>query len=189
MIPSDAEIQALHERYAPSRAAFEKVFTHCRIVCRIAGELAAGKGLDVELVRAGSLLHDIGVYRLGAGENYIRHGLLGHELLREAGLPEQLRRFCSCHTGVGLTAEDIGRQALPLPPGDYLPATPEEELVMYADKFHSKKTPPVFNSVAAYTETVSRFGPGKAARFAELVARYGEPGLAALSREFGHPVR
>jgi uncharacterized protein len=148
--------------------------------------------VDAGLVRAGCLLHDIGVYGLYGRDgvldhaNYIRHGLLGHELLRAEGFPDYLCRFCSCHTGVGLTRADILDQGLPLPPGDYVAETGEEELVMYADKFHSKKSPPVFVSAAAYTVSVARFGPDKADRFAALVATYGEPDLTSLAGEYGH---
>ncbi|WIM92566.1 HD domain-containing protein [Actinoplanes oblitus] len=195
-IPTDEEIRSLHERAAPTPEAFASVYTHCRIVCRIAEQLLdrLGLGLDRELVRAGCLLHDIGVYRLYDRDgvldypNYIRHGLLGHELLAAEGFPEELCRFCSCHTGVGVTRADVLDQGLPLPPADYVPATGEETLVMYADKFHSKKNPPVFVSAAAYTATVSRFGPDKAARFTELVATYGEPDLAPLAAEYRHTI-
>lgn len=195
-IPTDEQIRALHERYAPSQEAFDLVHTHCVIVCAVAEQLLDehGHGLDADLVRAGCLLHDIGVYRLydTAGQLdhrfYIRHGVLGYELLREAGLPEVLCRFCAHHTGVGLTRDDVQRQGLPLPPADYLADTAEERLVMYADKFHSKTDPPVFVSAAAYTVAVGRFGADKAATFAAMVAQYGEPDLAALSNRFGHPL-
>jgi uncharacterized protein len=191
-IPSDREIRALHERFAPNRAAFDLVHTHCEIVCRIAEQLLArgDHGADAGLVRAGCLVHDIGVYRLAAeGDDYIRHGVLGHELLREAGLPEAFCRFSSCHTGVGISREDIVRQKLPLPPADFLARTEEERLVMYADKFHSKTTPPVFVSAAAYAAKVARFGRDKVERFAAMVERYGEPDLHGLAAEYGHPVR
>jgi uncharacterized protein len=177
-IPTAKEIRDLHAQYAPSREAFELVHSHCQIVCELAEQLIARNNLvvDVDLVRAGSLLHDIGVYRLD-GTGYIRHGVLGHELLQELGFPEVLCRFCSHHTGVGLSRDDVVRQNLPIPPGDYLAETAEEELVMYADKFHSKTTPPKFVTAAAYQTSALRFGADKAARFAELVARYGEPVL------------
>jgi uncharacterized protein len=185
-IPSDGEIRALHERFAPTPEAFELVFTHCRIVCRIAEQLSSGMTEPrLALVRAGCLLHDIGVYRLD-GANYIQHGVLGSELLRELGLPEALCRFCSCHTGVGITRADISRQGLPLPPDDYVAETDEEQLVMYADKFHSKTTPPTFVSAASYLRAVTRFGPDKAAAFAAMVERYGEPDLRSLAAEYGH---
>jgi uncharacterized protein len=183
-IPGDDEIRALHERFAPTREAFDAVYTHCVIVCRIAESLAGEE--DLALVRAGALLHDLGVYRVD-GE-YIRHGLLGHGMLRDLGFPETLCRFCSCHTGVGITAGDVRRQNLPIPVGDYVAETAEERLVMYADKFHSKKSPPVFLTAAAYLTSVRRFGEDKADAFTVMVRDYGEPELSILSTEYGHSI-
>ncbi|GAA0951451.1 HD domain-containing protein [Kribbella koreensis] len=179
-LPTDSEIRDLHAQYAPTRAAFELVHTHCQIVCDLAEQVLKANRLSVDgdLIRAGALLHDIGVYRL-EGSAYIRHGVLGYELLRSLDFPETLSRFCSHHTGVGLTREDIADQNLPIPPGDYLADTVEEELVMYADKFHSKTNPPTFVTAAAYQSSVRRFGAAKSARFTDLVARYGEPDLPA----------
>ncbi|WP_433303197.1 HD domain-containing protein [Actinoplanes sp. CA-030573] len=187
-IPADDEIWALHERFAPTAEALELVRTHCEIVAGIAAQLI-GPGLDAALVRAGCLLHDIGVYRLGRGDAYIRHGILGHELLRDLGYPEELCRFCSCHTGVGITRADIERQRLPLPPADYVPRTGEERLVMYADKFHSKTTPPAFLTAATYRAEVGRFGADKAAAFAAMTEEYGEPDLTAPAAVSGHIIR
>jgi uncharacterized protein len=130
------------------------------------------------------------VYRLydAAGRldyaRYIQHGVLGHQLLAEEGLPGELCRFASHHTGVGLTRQDVARQGLPLPPGDYLADTPEEAMVMYADKFHSKSVPPKFLTSGAYAASLLRFGPDKVAVFAALRAALGEPDVAALAREY-----
>ncbi|MFG1673513.1 HD domain-containing protein [Micromonospora sp. NPDC049282] len=195
-VPTDERIRSLHERFAPTEEAFRLVWTHCRIVCEMAEGLLDrhGAGLDRALVRAGSLLHDIGVYRLYGNdgrcdeENYVRHGVLGHALLRDVGLAESLGRFCSRHTGVGITRADVLRQRLPLPVADYTATTGEEQLVMYADKFHSKTTPPTFVSAASYTAAVGRFGADKVARFTALVERFGEPDLTALARRHGHPI-
>jgi uncharacterized protein len=194
-VPTDEQIRALHERYAPTEEAFELVYTHCQIVCAVAEQLLARhSGLNVALVRAGSLLHDIGVYRLygAAGQldhdSYVRHGVLGQALLRGLGFPEVISRFCAHHTGVGLTREDVLRQCLPLPVGDYTADTAEEQLVMYADKFHSKTTPPAFVSTTSYASGVRRFGADKVARFAALVDQFGEPELLSLSRCFGQPL-
>jgi uncharacterized protein len=184
------EIRALHERYAPTPEAFEAVYSHCEIVWRIAEELLNGlneTAIDGNLVRAGSLLHDIGVYRLYDTDgnldhqNYVRHGLLGHEILAAEGLPETLCRFCSCHTGVGLTKHDVLCQQLPLPPADYLAVSEEEMLVMYADKFHSKTTPPKFLTANAYAAYVRRFGNGKVEAFTLLRETFGEPDVSALA--------
>ncbi|MFI1800892.1 HD domain-containing protein [Streptomyces sp. NPDC020379] len=187
-LPTPQEIRALHEKYAPGQEALDVVYTHCEIVSRIAEQLLArdGQGLDADLVRAGALLHDIGVYRLfdDAGRldhgNYIRHGVLGHEILRGEGFPERLCRFCSCHTGVGLTRHDIREQGLPLPVADYLAESAEEQLVMYADKFHTKSTPPKFLDADAYASHVRKFGEDKVTAFQALRARFGEPDLAAV---------
>ncbi|MEV5689626.1 HD domain-containing protein [Micromonospora globbae] len=195
-IPTDEQIRALHERYAPTEEAFDLVYTHCRIVCAVAEHLLDRRHapVDVDLVRAGCLLHDIGVYRLygTAGEldhdNYVRHGVLGHALLRDLGLPEVVARFCSHHTGVGITRADVRRQRLPLPVGDYTADTVEERLVMYADKFHSKTTPPTFVTAASYAAAVRRFGEDKVTRFAELVETFGEPDLDLLSRRYRQPL-
>ena len=195
-LPTDQEILALHEKHAPSAEALESVYEHCVIVCGIAGQLHArsGHGGDIGLVRAGCLLHDVGVYRLydDAGQldhrNYIRHGVLGYELLREEGLPEVICRFASHHTGMGLSRNDILRQELPLPPGDYLAETPEEALVMYADKFHSKTTPPKLLTAGAYAAYVRRFGADKAAAFASMRTTFGEPDLAPFIAAYGQQV-
>ncbi|MFI5843279.1 HD domain-containing protein [Catenuloplanes sp. NPDC051500] len=197
IIPSDSEIRGLHERHAPSAEAFETVWTHCEIVCAIAEQLMDGlkdHDLDRPLVRAGCLLHDIGVYRLYGvdgrldGRNYVTHGLRGEELLREEGLPDALCRICAHHTGVGISREDVLAQGLPLPPADYLATTPEERLVMYADKFHSKKTPPVFNTAESFAASILRFGADKPGRFDALRGEFGEPDLTPLALRYRHAV-
>ena len=195
-VPDDAAILALHERHAPTPEALDQVYTHCLIVCDIAGQLHARSGVDADLglVRAGALLHDVGVYRLydAAGRidhaRYIWHGLLGHELLREEGLPEALCRFASHHTGVGITREDVLRQELPLPPADYVAQTSEETLVMYADKFHTKTAPSAFLTAAGYAVIVSRFGADKVEAFEAMRATFGDPDLAPLADAYGHRI-
>ena len=194
-VPADGEIRALHEKYAPTREAFELVHTHCEIVCAIAEGLLDGAGLDVDLVRAGCLLHDIGVYRLydAAGEldhaRYVRHGVLGHELLAAEGFADALCRFCSCHTGVGISRDEVRRQNLPIPSGDYLAESGEERLVMYADKFHSKTRPPTFVTADSYAADVRRFGEDKVATFTSMREEFGEPDLTALIDTYGHALR
>jgi uncharacterized protein len=195
-LPTDEEILALHERHAPTPDAFDLVYTHCQIVCAIAEQLHARSGADADigLVRAGSLLHDIGVYRLydDAGRldhaNYIRHGVLGHELLLEEGFAGTICRFASCHTGMGLSREDVIRQGLPLVPADYRAESREERLLMYADKFHSKTTPPVFLTAGAYAADLRRFGQEKVDMFTAMTGMFGEPDLTSFSDAYGHQV-
>jgi uncharacterized protein len=195
-IPADKEIRALHEKHAPSPEAFALVYTHCEIVCDIAGQLlsCSAPSVNAELVRAGSLLHDIGVYRLYDADGqldhsrYVQHGLLGHELLSAEGFPEIIARFCSRHTGVGLSREDVRNQGLPLPVADYLAESDEELLVMYADKFHSKVEPPVFVTASSYVISIRRFGEGKEAAFRAMRERFGNPDLAPLIAKYGHAI-
>ncbi|MGC4870067.1 HD domain-containing protein [Micromonospora sp. DT53] len=195
-LPTDEQIRALHERFAPTADAFDLVYTHCQIIWAVAEQLLGEYPvpLDADLVRVGSLLHDIGVYRLydAAGQldhgKYVRHGILGHTMLRELGFPEVVSRFCSHHTGVGLTREDVLQQGLPLPARDYTADTGEEQLVMYADKFHSKTTPPTFLTANSYAASVRRFGDDKVDRFAAMIKRFGEPDLPSLSRRYQHPL-
>jgi uncharacterized protein len=195
-IPSDEEILALHSRHAPTKEALGLVYAHCQAVCAIAEQLIsrptpAVDGIDADLVRAGCLLHDIGVYRLydeaGVldGASYIRHGVLGHDLLMEEGIPERICRFASHHTGVGITRQDVLSQDLPLPEGDYMAETTEEAIVMYADKFHTKSSPARFIAPEDYAASLRRFGEDKVVAFESMRARFGDPDLIAL--EGGRP--
>ena len=195
-LPTFDEINMLHKKYAPSSEAFESVWKHCQIVGRISLQVADNYyPTNRELLEAGALLHDIGVYRLYKNgvideAHYITHGLLGYELLKEEGLDEALCRFALLHTGVGITKEDIGKQNLPLPLRDYLAETNEEKIVMYTDKFHSKTNPPTFNSATWYTEYLrSKFGEDKAQQFQLFIEEFGEPDLEPLVSSFGHAIR
>ena len=191
------EIVALHKKHAPSPAAFDLVFTHCQIVWELAEQLihASTLAVNADLVKAGCLLHDIGVYRLYLPngdidhDNYIAHGTEGYVLLKEEGLDEQLCRFASHHTGVGLTKEEIEKNSLPIPPADYFAATPEEQLVMYADKFHSKTTPPTFLTADAYAHKLAKFGEEKVGRFRQLQKAFGTPNLQPLADTYRFEIR
>lgn len=185
-------VQKLHKKYAPTEAAFKLVFTHCQIVWDLAQQFIASShpNLDVEFVRTACMLHDIGVYLLYLpnGEvdhaNYIKHGVLGHELLAAEGFDQSICRVASCHTGVGISAREIVAEKLPLPVADYNAITTEERLVMYADKFHTKTTPPKFMTANTYAAQLSRFGASKVLRFRELEKEFGLPSLPLLAEKY-----
>lgn len=195
-LPTYEEIVALHKKYAPSAAAFKLVFTHCQIIWELAEQLIEKSNLSVnsELVKVGCLLHDIGVYRLYLpnGEidhkNYIKHGTLGYELLTEEGFSEEICRVASCHTGVGLSKQEIEEDGIPIPAADYYAETPEEKLVMYADKFHSKTTPPKFLTPKAYENKLAEFGEVKVARFKKFQDEIGQPDLTVLAKKYGFEI-
>jgi len=196
-LPTVRIIEALHREYAPNEQVFELVWTHCRIVRDVALQLVETSGIKIDsnLVQVGCLLHDIGVYSLfdeNGFENvkdYITHGVRGEEILKNEGFSEVISRFASHHTGAGITREEIVARNLPLPHQDFIAETPEEELVMYADKFHSKTEPPYFNSHKYYTNYVTRFGEESSASFAALTAKFGKPDLAPFLEMYGHALR
>lgn len=110
----------------------ENVVEHCLAVSEYAYELALaiknkGYEVDVELVRLGGLLHDIGRSRTHG----IEHGVVGAEILRELGFDEKLALIAERHIGAGITKEEAIE--LGLPPKDYLPITLEEKIVAHAD--------------------------------------------------------
>jgi uncharacterized protein len=198
VLPTLDQIEALHKKYAPTERVFDLVFTHCKIVSDIATQMAekSGANVDIELVKVGCLLHDIGVYPLFDKNGieidtskYITHGVLGEEVLQSEDFAEELCRFASHHTGAGITKKQIEENDLPLPANDYLAETPEEELVMYADKFHSKIEPPVFNSYKFYAKYVGRFGVEAERSFAKLAEKFGRPDLRSLMSKYGQGLR
>lgn len=153
--------------------------------------------IDEHLVVIGGLLHDIGTYTVlkhdgtdgeplkFSHKRYILHGLNGYELLLKAGVDESIAEFARNHTGVGLTREAVAEQGLPLPPADYVPVNLEQEVVMYADKFHSKSVPPKFLTVDAYTARAARFGESNRRAWLDLVAKWGVPDVPALAEQYG----
>lgn len=197
-LPTDEEIRALHEKYAPNREAFDIVYNHCQIVLEIADDLLKVKPqpqLNYDLVHAGCLLHDIGVYRL-YGDNgeldfsdgkYIQHGLRGAEVLAAEGMDPALVRIASHHTGLGLTTQEIIADNLPLPHEDLMAETAEERLVMYADKFNSKHQN--FNQFETYRQKAAEYSEEDAARFDNMAAEFGKPqNLEAMAAKYGQPL-
>ncbi len=191
-------IEALHSKYAPCKSVYDLIVTHSNIVYDIALQLVSlgDLHLDMETLRIGVMLHDIGVHPLfdKKGQqrkniNYITHGVVGEEILIREGLPESIWRFASHHTGVGLSKDDIVNQKLPLPVADYMAETAEELLVMYADKFHSKTTPPYFNSFDWYKHDIAKFGSDKVITFQQMANKFGIPDLIPLAAKYGFAIR
>lgn len=139
--------QLIDLHYPPGTPRRVIYLSHCNSVADLALEIAVRKALplDHDEIRSAALLHDIGICLTDApdidchgSEPYLRHGLLGGAMIREAGLPESWARVAERHTGAGITDNDIDSQHLPLPHGSYMPETLLERLVCYADKFYSK---------------------------------------------------
>ena len=129
--------------------------------------------LDTQFLEEAAMLHDIGIRWCNAPsifcegeEPYIRHGLIGGRLLRGEGFARHAR-VCERHTGTGITAGQIARQQLPLPPGNYEPETLEEQLVCYADKFYSKSRPDRVLTVSETAQSLEKFGHEGVEKFLE----------------------
>ena len=119
---------------------------------------------DTDFIREAAMLHDIGIFLCNApkifcfgNEPYIRHGFLGGQILREAGLPRHAR-VAERHTGSGLTIQQIIRQDIPLPKQNWMPETIEEKVICYADKFFSKSRPNQIATPEAIRRQMEYFG-------------------------------
>jgi uncharacterized protein len=120
-----------------------KVVNHCRAVAELALETAEvlkqkGLNVDLELVEAGALLHDIGRSRT----HNVNHAIEGAEIARQAGLPKPVVAIIQRHVGGGITAKEA--KALGWTNDDiYIPVTLEEKVVSYADKLieNGKRVP------------------------------------------------
>ena len=167
--------------YEEGSALLDLLLTHSEMVARKALAVADAARLDIDrdFVYNAAMLHDIGIFRCDAPgiychgvEPYIRHGVIGGELLRQEGL-EAYARVCERHTGSGLTAKEIAETGMPLPHVDFLPETLEEKLICYADKFYSKSgDPKEEKSLERVRHSMSKFGPDSLARFDALHALF-----------------
>ncbi|NOR48896.1 MAG: HDIG domain-containing protein [Methanosarcinaceae archaeon] len=110
----------------------QNVIMHCLAVSSLSVStaqelLASGKNVDVELVRIGSVLHDLGRARTHA----VDHAAVGAEMAEELGLDPRIVQIIKRHIGGGISrteAKDLG-----LPDDDYIPVTIEEKIVAHCD--------------------------------------------------------
>lgn len=84
--------------------------------------------VDIGLVVAGGLLHDLGRART----HDIDHGIIGASMARELGLSDKIVCIIERHIGGGIPAEEAARVGLPAV--DYIPLSLEEKIVAYGDK-------------------------------------------------------
>ena len=176
------DYQAIIDKYYPADDALRRVLLqHSRQVadrCLLIVKKHRDLPVDVQFLEEAAMLHDIGIFRCDAPgihchgtEPYIRHGLLGGELLRQEGYPRHAR-VSERHTGTGLTRKQIESQQLPLPPKDFVPETLEEQIVCYADKFYSKSHPDRVLTVAEAAQSLEKFGYDGVLQFLGWAGRF-----------------
>ncbi len=155
---------------------------HCRQVADKALEIAQRKHLplDRDTIETAAMLHDIGIFLTNAPSidchgdaPYIAHGILGAQLLREAGFSEDICNVAEHHTGAGITAEEVEAQHLPIPVKDYMPETQLERLVCYADKFYSKSGKMQEKPLTAVRASLLKISEATLSRFDELDREFG----------------
>ncbi len=178
---------ALIHRYYPEDNALRRMLLHhSRQVCARALQIVERHpelGANRNLVEAGAMLHDIGIFLTDAPgihchgtAHYILHGSLGAQLLRneakqlkeeqlqaiqlqeELHFYEALARICERHTGTGLTRQTIIERGLPDPQQDLLPETIEEQIICYADKFYSKSHLERERTITQTLQSLEKFG-------------------------------
>ena len=181
-------LSIIQQYYTPGNDDYRVLVLHSRQVADLAVRLGQrlidkGEPVDLEFVEEAAMLHYIGMCRTDAPgihchgtEPYIRHGILGRQMLDAIGLFRH-GRVCERHTGAGITAAEIIEQHLPIdPPRDLLPESVEEKLVCYADKFFSKSRldePP--KTLERVRKSLAKFGEDSVVRFDEMATLFGEP--------------
>jgi uncharacterized protein len=175
---------ALLEKYIPGSVLFEIILEHSMLVADKALKIAGNMGradLDMKFIEEAAMLHDIGVCRTsfhgacGNGlEPYIRHGLIGRDILEKEGLPRHAL-VCERHIGVGLTVEDIRSQGLPLPERDMVPVSAEEKIISFADLFYTKKpgSQGYERKIDEIKTELKKYGDGKLSIFENWIGEFG----------------
>ena len=166
--PEDDDLRRLLLKHS------RQVADRCLLICDRHPELR----LDRDFLEESAMLHDIGIRWCHApsiccngAEPYLRHGLIGAELLRREGW-ERHARVAELHTGTGLTCQQILSQQLPLPQQDFVPEAVEEQVVCYADKFYSKSHPDRELTVPQAAQSLEKFGHEGVVKFLDWAARF-----------------
>ena len=194
---TEKDIRKLHLKYSTGKSAqisFDINWTHSLIVKEIAMQFTKKlkkRGLEVneDMVKIGALIHDIGVYQIWEAESsnmrnipYISHGLIGYNILIKEGYSIKHSRFALTHTGLGITKENIKEQKLQLPLNDYIPITLEEELIAFADRFHTKQ--PSFCTFEEEKRKLEKFDSIKGMKMDLFKKKFGLPNLSPLINKY-----
>ena len=147
MIPSVEEAMAIHAKYGSA----PHIVRHCQAVAMAAkivgdGLRARGRGIDMNAVIAGALLHDVGRSRTQT----VRHGVEGAAILEKEGVDREVVEMVRRHVGAGISVAEAKK--LGLPDFDYTPRTLEERVVCFADKMvDAEKVRPFGEEVRRFT--------------------------------------
>lgn len=167
-------IQIIEKYYLKESPLYRILVDHSQLVAEKALEIARKHpelGADTAFLAQAAMLHDIGIFKTHAPEiactgdqPYIRHGIIGSELMRLEGYPLHAL-VCERHTGTGLSREMIESENLPLPLRDLMPLSIEEQIICFADKFYSKSHPGKEKQADQIRKSLLKYGAETANRF------------------------
>ena len=107
----------------------ESVIQHSIAVAKEAMRIADRVTIDVDrsLILKGAVNHDIGRSKT----HELDHFVVGAEIAAQLGMYEDVVRIIERHIGAGIPKEETVKYGLPF--RDFIPLTPEEIIVSYAD--------------------------------------------------------
>lgn len=127
---------------------------HSKAVCKKALDLSSNFDVDIELVKTGALLHDIGRCKT----NSIDHGIVGALILNNLGFNLKVSNIALRHIGAGIPKKEA--QMMGLPPKNYIPITLEEKIVAHADNLiHGSKEVNLDFVIKKWTEKLGNHHP------------------------------
>ncbi|MEE3324758.1 MAG: TIGR00295 family protein [Methanosphaera sp.] len=104
------------------------IIDHCKVVYERSKDITKFyDDVDLDLIKAGCMLHDVG----RTITNGIEHAYLGADLLRDLEVDEKICLITERHIGAGITPDEA--KALGLPDRNYIPETIEEKIVAHSD--------------------------------------------------------
>lgn len=176
-------LEIISKYYKPGSKSFNILVTHCNSVVEKALKIADKHPelqADTKFIAEAAMLHDIGIFKTNSPQlycygdyPYLCHGYLGSELLVAEGFPVHAL-ICERHIGVGITAQEVINNNLPLPVRDYVPLTVEEQIICFADTFFSKSDELTKEkSLEKVRKSVLRFGQNHIKRFDEWCRIFG----------------
>lgn len=178
-----SDIYRLHQKQAHGKFKKEMVeigWTHSLIVRSIALQITErlekeyGIKTDTKLIEIGALIHDIGVYgcfddNFKKCKEYVKHGKIGYEFLIKERVSKKRARFALTHVGVGYE--------------NNIPISLEEEIVCYADKFHSKGHPR-FNTYKESFDEMVKINSDFGVIMERFRNKFGIPDIKELEKKY-----
>ena len=152
--PNDSECIRLLTEAGGKR----RVIVHCCTVWTMAEAIAKRVKCDIDLLRAGAFLHDIG----RSMDHSIMHAVIGASIAKDLDLPMEVVEIIRRHVGAGLDDQDVREMGLPA--GDYIPRTIEQKIVCHADNLVSD------NKLVPHTYSVDRLMRKGSVRGAKRIA-------------------